>query len=191
MLSGLDKVNITVIISDYLSTLKRRNGKTYIVSDVVLFFVLPFVASFSLVYFGVSINEDFSTLLIGIYSIFTGLLFSLLIFMFDVIARVHNFDLSVRAANLRIKTFRDIYFSASFEILICLLSISILLLSSFAEFDFVNKVFDFLIFYSVILFMLSLLTILKIIHKLLSREVETQKELLQKRAVQEGEKLYW
>ena len=79
-----DKISLVNIIKYHISTL--RNNKTRKISylDITLFFILPFAISDFIVYAGISLNDALVNALITSLSIFSALLFNLLLLVYDI-----------------------------------------------------------------------------------------------------------
>lgn len=184
-----EKIDVSEIISGNVSNFKKSGKRSYILKDVFLFLFSPFIISLILVIYDARITPNFSNLLVAIYSIFAGLLFSLLIFIFDVINRVKTLDISVSEASLRLETFKSVYFSVSFCILICLTNIFLLLAISLFKIQYIFAFLSFFAFYLFLFFILNLLMIIRSIHKLIYREIEVQELYIDRRARTEGEEV--
>lgn len=79
------RLNVRVILADHLKTLRsHRTGKIR-ASEFFLFFVLPmFIALVAVYPLQVLLTENLVNLLITVFSIFAGLLFNLLILVFEI-----------------------------------------------------------------------------------------------------------
>jgi len=166
----IDKINISKIIKDHVSSLKDYNTGNYSCYDLLLFFGIPLLFTFILVYYNISLSENIISILITAFSIFAALLFNLLILIYDIIQR------SKKDVNkLKIKFIKEIYANISFSILVSIVLVFFLLSICFIE---TNQMWvlliplQFVIYYFTLLFLLTLLMILKRIHVLLSKEIE-------------------
>lgn len=162
-----NKINIWLIISDHISTLRDFKSDRISVADILLFLVAPIVVAFLLV-FGLHFSLDTNAInvLITSLSVFSALLFNLLLLIYDIIRKEKD---DHGQSSLRREFLRQIYYNISFSILTAVLCIALLLLL-FIEFNYppitdtVNLFVDFL----VINFILTMLMILKRVHILLS-----------------------
>ena len=178
-----DKISIANIIKDHISTL--RNNKTRKISylDITLFFLLPFFISGFIVYLGISLNDALVNALITSLSIFSALLFNLLLLVYDVSEKkLYLPETTDPVENKRrIKTrelLREIYINISFSILVSIISVSTLLIYflkvSSCVFLSINIcslqwLLALVIYYLTIQFALNLFMILKRIYILLAK----------------------
>jgi hypothetical protein len=173
------KINISGIIKDHLGTLKNYGSNSYSVSNILLFFVLPFVFSIVFVYvFDLSLNKDVIGILINVFSIFAGFLFNLLVLVYDVISKVVKATSTPLANQHKINLLEEIYFNISFEILLSLVNVLLLAFASLFQQKLISPILSIFVFWFVILFTLTLLMVLKRVHKLLSDEIEQQRQTL-------------
>lgn len=181
------KVNITPILRSYISTFKIYQGNKYSKESLFLFFVFPLLVGVLLPALGITINSNLSALLLGLYSIFAGLFFSFQIFIFEIISKVADLNLTLKSSRLRINKFEYIAYSISFSILICFAGFLLVLLIGVFGF---NKTAELILsgfsFYFLTLFILSLLMTLKGIHILLSEEVGIQRKAVEEKFAQQG-----
>jgi len=176
------KVNILPIIKSYFSNFKLYPGNRYSKSSLFLFFIFPLFPAALLPYFGIVVNSNLSGLLLGLYSIFAGLFFSFQIFVFEIISRVVELNLTLQSSRLRIDKFEYIANSISFSILTCFFGFFFLLVLGIFSF---NKIAELALsgisFYFLSLFILSLLMALKGIHILLFEEITIQKQAIEEK----------
>lgn len=176
------KVNVAPILKSYASTFKVYQGKGYSKGSLFLFFVLPLLAGILLPVLGITVNSNMSGLLLGLYSIFAGLFFSFQIFIFEIISKIADLNLTLRSSRLRISKFEYIAYSISFSILICFAGFFvILLIGAFSFNKLAELILSGLSFYFLTLFILSLLMTLKGIHVLLSEEIVIQKKAIEEK----------
>jgi len=184
MLKLFEKINIVKIISDHMATLKDYGKSRYSKLDLFLFFILPLVISGASVYYGVALNKDLVGILINVFSIFAGLLLNLLVLMYSVIsnavklAKESDPPTPEYAVRIKIDLLEQVFANISFEILLSSFNVILLAVSTLFSSDKANQIFSLLIFYLVVLFSLSLLMVLKRVHKLLSDEITEQRKAL-------------
>ncbi|MGM3305774.1 hypothetical protein ACSQ6I_07235 [Anabaena sp. WFMT] len=166
------KINVLNIIKDHLDTLINYNSLKRSKSDAILFFAVPLILSITLVFFKITINKDFIGVLINIFAIFAGLLFNLLVLVYDVISKVVKSSNNAKSTKLRLSLLKEIYSNISFEILLALFSTIILSISILFTNSILINISSFLVFFLVALFTLTLLMVLKRVHKLLSDEID-------------------
>ncbi len=165
-----DKINISRIVKDHLATIKNYKTGKISLNDIVLFFLFPIIISFIIV-FNFILCKDIINILITSFSIFAALLFNLLLIIYDIINK--HFNKEDRNLKLKKAFLKEIYSNISFSILVAIVII-VLCLSLFI----INKIpyryfIEFIIYYVIVLFILTLFMVLKRIHSLLSKEIET------------------
>jgi hypothetical protein len=167
----INKINCKRIILDHLGTMydfdmnKRDNG------DIMLFFILPILLSAVLIWQEVRINADAAEILVTIVSIFAGLLFNLLVLLYDAMRKSHEeYDGSV---SIKIKFLREISTNVSYEIIVAIVTVGTTLLC-LLENKPIQATMSFLTFYLFQHFTLTLLMILKRTYTLLSKEADVQ-----------------
>ena len=84
----LSKFNIYPIIKSYFRSFKKYRQNSYAKASLLLLILLPAIVASAFIFFGKVITKDMSGLLVGLYSIFAGLFFSLQIFIFDSISKI-------------------------------------------------------------------------------------------------------
>jgi hypothetical protein len=173
----LDKIDIREIIYNHVKTLKVQNKKNLSVHDLITFFVFPLVISLVLCIFKVEVNNNLTGTLLNVFSIFAGLLFNLLVLIYDIFSKIkqdnsnNNKTGKQTRSDKSILLLKEIYNNISFGILISLISVILLAISIFPLPKLLKAAFSFFIFYFLSLFILTLLMILKRIHSLLSHNI--------------------
>jgi len=167
------KVNIVKIVKHHISTLKNYRTNKYSVGDFILFFGIPLFIAVIFVYFNISLTHNLTSLLITSLSIFAALLFNLLLLIYDIVQKTKNRN------TLKIRFLKEVYSNISFCILIAILAVVILIFISIFNnrndlfiYRIFNLIFNFMAYYLITLFLLTLFMILKRIHVLLYKEVE-------------------
>jgi hypothetical protein len=179
-MSGLfTKVDVTPIFRGYISTFKAYRSNSYSWGDVLFFLVVPFLIACLFVFLKVTVTQELSHLLLGLYSIFAGLFFGLQLFIFEIISKIVELNLTLKSSKLRIKKFEYIAKNISFEILICVLGLLILFLTELFTVKPLNIFFSGLSFYLLTVFVLGLLVIVKGIHILLEEEIAIQNQAVE------------
>jgi hypothetical protein len=183
----LNRINISKIIKDHFLTLKSNKTGKVLFSDIFIFFGAPFLASFFLVRFSVLLDKDIVNLLITIFSIFVGLLFNLLLLIFDIseklsfnknqnvktqyYSKVNNLE-SKREKFLK-SILHETYVNISFCILLSILDICILLLFFISKENHIFvSVISLFSYFPLFVFILTLIMILKRVYILLSEQME-------------------
>lgn len=173
----LVKINVGDIFKDHFNTLRNDRTKELSIGDIALFFVLPLVVGVIAVFIHGSLGNTEVTVLVTAFSIFTALLFNLLVMIFDLISRSEDSG-SVTISVLKRELLRQTYNNIAFCILVAIAAIALLLLYlldsklSFTVEQLAHFI-SFFVYYLTALFLLTLLMILKRVHSLISRELRT------------------
>ncbi len=183
------KISIFSIIKDHISTLTNNKNNRIYFPDIVLFFVLPAIIAALMFYSGVALNDSLVNALITSFSIFSALLFNLLLLVYDIAGKIaeprptDDDELQIKQRIQRRELLREIYVNVSFEILISTF-IVVILLTYFLKPSNCNLIgvnvcnFQWLLasttYYLSILFLLTLFMILKRIYILLAKAFQTQ-----------------
>lgn len=114
------KLNITEIISGHFKTLKDSSGKTS-VADISVFFLMPLLFSVFSMYRSFHLNDDITSLLVNFGSIFTALLLSVLVLVYDQESKVEAVIASDPLYTIKKKLLRELYYNISYSILCSLL----------------------------------------------------------------------
>ncbi|MBD2242654.1 hypothetical protein [Nostoc sp. FACHB-888] len=184
----LSKISIFSIIKDHIATLKSsQTGKIYY-PDIILFFILPAIISAVMIYLGVILNDGLVNALITSLSIFSALLFNLLLLVYDISGK--NTDQNQTTDQIEIKKIiqrrellREIYVNVSFSILTSIITV-VILLTYFLKprscnFGMINLcllqlLLASIIYYFSVQFILTLFMILKRIYKLLAKAFDSR-----------------
>lgn len=179
----LSKIDISKILRDHLATLRRTdqgNGK-YSQGDFTLFFYLPAIAAIVLVGYGVLLDKDSIAILLSAFAIFTGLLFNLLVLIFNqfqetepppVVSKENplvdtaTINERIRKAELLKQAFANVSYCIFLGILL-----SAACLAALSNICVVKHVASILVFYGGFNFALTLLMVLKRFHSLTERKI--------------------
>lgn len=77
------KINVKDIVVGHLKTLIDSSDNKYSFSDIFTFFILPVLFAAIGLYFSFNLNKDLVSLLVNFGSIFTALLLSVLVLVYD------------------------------------------------------------------------------------------------------------
>lgn len=180
------KISVVGIIKDHISTLKNGRTNKLHYPDVILFFIIPAVISGLTTYLEIPLNDGLANALITSFSIFSALLFNLLLLVYDISGK--NLDQTKYTDPVDIKRIvqkrellREIYVNVSFSILVSIMTV-VILLSYFLKpgncrlwainICSFQWLLAFVIYYLAIQFILTLLMVLKRIYKLLAKAFE-------------------
>ncbi len=167
------KINILQILRDHWKTLTDGGSNQPSPSDIFVFFVIPIILGITLPCFGILLSDTSVPILLASFSILTGLLFNILVLLFDLIRKENTSvttDPAIKAAvQTRLKVLHDTFANISYSVLVGIL-LAILCLGGLLDFGFVRKVISVAVFAGATNFVLTLLMVLKRIHALLSEE---------------------
>ena len=172
------KVNIWLIVTDHVQTLRNFANNKVSIEDILLFLVTPAAASLLLTFFlRFTLDLDSINALITSLSVFSALLFNLLLLIYDILRKESG---AHAQATLRRKFLSQIYANISFCILVAVLSIALLLLLFVeANWPYFTLALNLVIYFLVINFILTLFMILKRVHILLASEINPPKNTTQ------------
>jgi hypothetical protein len=178
------KISTAPIIRDHFKTMVSYRTKKVAIKDIFLFFILPFIIAFALVYLRVQLSRNIINILITSFSIFAALLFNLLLILFDIIHDDRNYENADK-----IEAINEIHSNVSFCILISIVSISILLISSL-DFQFValiqnyrgvlTSILSTFVYFLVFLFIMTIFMVLKRVHILLQNQLKDKRQQIKK-----------
>lgn len=172
------KINLSEIFLSHLDTLKNYRQSTYSRADIIIFFIFPLLLSSVIVFANFRLSKELIGVLINVFAIFAGLLFNLLVLIYEVISKAVKQENTAQENSLSLDKLEEISSNVSFEIVLSIFNVLLLTVATpFIE-GLPNIVFSLVIFYLVTLFTLTLFMVLKRVHKLLSEEIKHQKKIL-------------
>lgn len=125
------KINVFFIIIGHIKTLKSAGEESLNFSDIFTFFIFPLLISATGVYSGFQLNNDFVSILINFGSIFTALLFSVLVLIYDQENKLLDKESNGQAVR-HIETKKTILKQLYFNISYCIINSVILVVFSTA-----------------------------------------------------------
>lgn len=196
----MNKINPIDIVKEHIATLKNIGCNRLSVADLLLFFVFPvFMAMFFVNVIQLRIDSGAIEVLITVFSIFIALLFNLLLLIYDIVNKAELFERNKESIEgkinnaelhfknkLRLVFIKQVYSNVSFCILISvilliMLSLGFVLKEISADIfkyrDQVSGLFSGIIYSLFVVFVLTLLMVLKRVHALLSVEMSKSKEV--------------
>jgi hypothetical protein len=167
----IGKVDFRAVIKDHYETLTDENANTLSGWDFILFYLVPICVACVLIGFHLIIGKGMTNVLITALAIFAGLLFNLLLLIFDIANKPRPEELKLSSNKKRF--LKEIYSNIAYAILISLITIIILL----AHYGFLTMGWNlaqhlsvFIVYFLFGNFVLTLLMVLKRIHILLATE---------------------
>ena len=118
----LTKINIGRIVTSHLKTLRNDNTGKVGFDDLLTFLILPIIGASCLSYFHIELNDSATNIIITTLSILVGLLFNVIVIIFDIIKRDSTKKLKNRLLN-------ELLTNISYSIVISILIITITLLT--------------------------------------------------------------
>ena len=159
-----DKINVVQIVKDHLDTLKNDNTKKPGNDDYFIFLILPLVLSTALLYFEIFLSEGAINIIITTLSILVGLLFNVIVLIFDIIKR----DSSIKLKN---RILKQLLSNISFTILTSIVAIIFTLLT-FIDIFFLKIFFEGVVYFLLFLFLFTVLMIIKRMYILFVNEID-------------------
>jgi hypothetical protein len=172
------RINLFRICVDHFQTLKDTGEKSVDKGQVFLFILIPVLASGLILYFFSGLGEKFIEILITAMSILTGLLFNLIVLLYDIInkakddftkATAEEGGKTVGHRKLRLEFLKQIFANISFGIFLALFCIPFLVLGLVKE-PHLKMTSDFISLSFLLMFFLLMMMILKRVHILLANE---------------------
>ncbi|MBS1546486.1 MAG: hypothetical protein JSU02_03800 [Bacteroidetes bacterium] len=159
-----DKINIAQIVRSHLDTLKNDNTKKAGVDDYLTFLVLPGAIAFALIVFDVRLNERATNIIITSLSILVGLLFNVIVLLFDLVSKKGK-------RSLKNRILKEVLANITFAVLLAIISIILTLLANLPN-TCVVRVVEFCLYFLLSQFLLTSLMVLKRIYLLFRNEID-------------------
>jgi hypothetical protein len=118
------KINILGIITGHFNTLREADGKRS-VPDFITFIILPITLSIISIIFSFNLNNELSSLLVNFGSIFTALLLSVLVLVYDQESKLEDKKETVGLYDEKKELLSQLYYNISYSIL-CSLALVVL-----------------------------------------------------------------
>lgn len=158
-----EKINVLKILTNHFSTLVNDNTKRPDVTDWLTFFIIPLIGAAALSYLDIKLSDRVTGLVITTLSILVGLLFNVVVILFDIIKR----DNSI---NLKNRLLEQLLTNICYTIFVSLLIIFLTVISFFDNQCWVFIV-TFFIFFLLFHFAFTILMVLKRIYTLFLNEM--------------------
>lgn len=158
-----EKINVLKILTNHFSTLVNDNTKRPEIADWLTFLIIPFIGAVALSYFDVKLSDRATGLVITTLSILVGLLFNVVVILFDIIKRDNS-------KNLKNRLLEQLLTNICYTIFVSLLIIFLTVLSFFDN-EYLKVLITFIIFFLLIHFAFTILMILKRIYTLFLNEM--------------------
>lgn len=171
------KINLFSIVRAHFNTLRDPQTKKRSVADWLTFYAGPVVGALLLMRLHLRINNDYVNIIVSMLSIFVGLLLNMIVVLFDIIRSEQ------KRAN-KVTVLEEVLANISFTIVLSIFTIGVVLLTqlNFGRPEWQpyiedgREVVNFISFVFLILFLLTLLMVVKRMYLLFMDEVETAKK---------------
>lgn len=171
------KINILGIVKGHFSTLTHSNGKV-LLSDVFTFALSPLILSGISMYAGFNLTDNLSSLLVNFGAIFTALLLSVLVLVYDQESKLNDKGKGTPLFASKKRILNELYYNISFSILLAItLVVSCFLHAVFKDcktsvYDFFDIIYDVYLITPAVIFLiasliLNIVMIVKRMHSLL------------------------
>jgi len=180
---GIEKIDISYIVQDHISTLKNYQTNKISQNDIVLFYVAPLLFSIILVYLQFKLNKELLTILVTSLSIFAALLFNLLLLVYDIFGKISNvINDTDKDLSKKMQLLKEVYANISYCILIAIITIILLVffalnipqMFNMPQIEVVGSILTIIVFWLLIQFIFTLLMILKRVHELLMKDFKNK-----------------
>lgn len=158
------KINISQIIKNHFATLQNDNSNKAEFDDYLTFLIFPLIIASSLIYFNIALNDTAINVIITTLAILVGLLFNVIVLIFDIIKR----DATHKLKNVVLK---QLLANISFTILLSIVCI-LFTLATYIENDVTRKIATWVVFFLLSLFFITVLMILKRMYLLFKNEID-------------------
>lgn len=155
------KINVSNIIRDHIKTLVNDNTKRMGLSDILTFILVPIAIASVLVHFKIYIDNSVNYIISGL-AVFTGLLFNVLVIIFDILKRENG-------NQLRLRILQQVLSNISFTIFLSLFTIIIVLLTTVENLC-IKLIVNWVSIFLLTEFVFTLLMILKRMYALFQEE---------------------
>jgi hypothetical protein len=162
----VDKINITQIVKNHIATLVNYNTKKAGIGDYFTFFLIPAIIAGTLFYFDVHLTFDAINIIIISLSIFIGLLFNVILLIFDI---VHRDSTTLK---LKKAISKELLANIAFTVFLSIVSILSTLIT-YVKYTIVKHIFEVIVYFVLSLFLVTILMILKRMYLLFKHEVDT------------------
>jgi len=160
------KINISQIVKNHFATLQNANTKKADWDDYFTFLVIPILTSAILIYFKIYLKTDAINIIISSLSILVGLLFNVVVLIFDIIKRDKSND-------IKNTVLRQILSNIAFTILLSIVSI-LLTLFTYTDNSTIKIIFNAIVYFLLTNFIMTVLMILKRMFHLFHSEIEEE-----------------
>jgi len=171
----MNKINVLRIVFDHFGTLRDYQTGKLSISDIVVFFLIPLAGASVCAYFRVAFDKDALIAVLTAFSIFAGLLFSLLLLVFTL---TEKNDAQSMLFAVRKQLIGELYENISFSVLVSIGVVTLAIVAATASRTHpdqgTGRAATFLLVLLMANFILTILMILKRMHALLTLALKDQ-----------------
>lgn len=160
----LNKINIYQIIKSHFTTLQNDNTNKAEFDDYLTFLLLPIIIATGLLCFDIQLKESAVNIVITTLSILVGLLFNVIVLIFDIIKR----DASQKLKNTILK---QLLANISFTILLSIITI-LFTLATYFEIETIKEIATWIVYFLLTIFLFTVLMVLKRMYLLFRNEID-------------------
>ena len=127
------KINIWSIVTGHIMTLKDSSNEKVSLSDYVTFYGIPITIAVLFSVFGIKVSEDANSLLVNFGAIFTALLLSVLVLVYDQGEKLHLANDKTQNHNIELKKklLEQLYFNICYAIVVAVVLVFLCLVYTF------------------------------------------------------------
>jgi hypothetical protein len=158
-----NKINICQIITNHIATLRNENTKRLGFDDFLTFLLIPLIITIALILFKVYLSDSAITIIITTLSILVGLLFNVIVIIFDIIKRDGT-------KKLKNRILHELLTNISFSIILSIVIIIFTLVTYFTN-KYVKLISTGLVYFFLCFYIFTVLMILKRMYVLFINEL--------------------
>lgn len=181
------KINIWSIVAGHISTLNDASSGKVSLVDYFTFYGIPLSIAFLLSFLGIKVTSDANSLLVSFGAIFTALLLSVLVLVYDQGEKLRNVNAESKSHNIELKKnlLEQLYFNICYAVVASVVLVFFCLIYTFLpgdplnisvskliiDFDLKLYLFSPLIMMVVMNLLLTILMVVKRMHTLLTIKI--------------------
>lgn len=159
-----EKIHIGKLLRNHFSTLKDNSTKKAGFDDYLTFLILPLIIASTLVYLKIELKDSAINIIITTLSILVGLLFNVIVLIFDIIKR----DATHKLKNVIL---RELLANISYTILLSICSI-LFTIVTYIDVHCIKLVATGLVYFLLSHFLVTVLMVLKRMYLLFNNEID-------------------
>ena len=161
---AFNKININQILKSHFATLQNDNSNKAEFDDYLTFLIVPIIVATGLLYFDIHLKDSAVNIVITTLSILVGLLFNVIVLIFDIIKR----DASQKLKNTVLK---QLLANISFTILLSIVTI-LFTLATYFDIEYIKEIATWIVYFLLTVFIFTVLMVLKRMYLLFRNEID-------------------